>query len=182
MLKLVLTCVVSIFLFASCNTTAQFQKSFDNNQGILAIPLNYIKSNTPDNIAQLINHKLYLEIINVDTKQKISKSVLMSLTNPYLIFTGLEPGEYEVKESYYLKGVQKEHITDESSFFIIKAGEFSVLSESLHYQVFRDGAGEYWLTKQFRRYPYNKQKALKESLESMMPAPVVSPVTATVSE
>tara|TARA_B110000881_G_scaffold173775_1_gene157980 strand:+ start:434 stop:961 length:528 start_codon:yes stop_codon:yes gene_type:complete len=171
MLKLIISCLVSLFVFTSCNTTAQFQKSFDNNQGILAISLNYVKKRqTPDNIAQLIDHKLSLVIINQDTKAKMTKNVTMSLNNKFIVTNGIAPGNYEVVQSYYLKGVVKEHKTEESIMFTIKAGEFNVLPDVLNYSVYRDGAGVYWLTKQFTKLKYRDRKALKETLESMMPS------------
>ena len=173
MLKLVLTCVVSIFLFASCNTTAQFQKSFDNNQGVLVVPLDYNKNpNTPSDIAQLINHKLSLVIVNVDSKSKFTKSVTMSLNNKYMVMNGIAPGNYEVVQSYYLKGVVKEHVAEESIMFTVKEGEFSVLPDVLVYSVYKGPKGIYWLTKRFSKFKYSERKQLKETLESMMPATV----------
>ncbi|MCJ8313177.1 MAG: hypothetical protein HRU38_13745 [Saccharospirillaceae bacterium] len=174
MLKVVVTCLISILVFSSCNTTAQFQKSFDNNQGVLVIPLKYLKkSNTPDNIAQLINHKLSLVIVNVGTKQKITKSVTMSLNNKYVVSNGFAPGSYEVVKSYYLKGVVKEHVSDESIMFTIKPGEFNVLPDALNFSVYQDNAGKYWLTKRFVKIKYSESKKLKETLESMMPSTAV---------
>jgi len=173
MLKLVTTCLVSLFLFSSCNTTAQFQKSFDNNQGVLVIPLNYKKNpETPSDIAQLINHKLSLVIVNVETKSKVTKTVTMSLNNNYVVSNGFAPGNYEVVESYYLKGVEKEHKSEESIMFTIKDGEFTVLPDALHYSVYRDQIGDYWLTKRFLKFKYSDRKALQETLESMMPTSV----------
>ncbi|BCE03266.1 hypothetical protein [Marinicellulosiphila megalodicopiae] len=168
MFKLISTLFIFLIILSSCNSTAQFQKSFENNQGVLIIPLTYLKRDTPNNIASLINHRLTLEMINLDTKAKISKTVVISLNNKYIVFKDFAPGSYEVVKSYYLVNSKKDLISEERIKFTMQAGEFTVLPDALNYTVYQDNAGTYWLTKKFLPFPRSESVKLENTLKQMI--------------